>query len=151
MERMLVLIFVYSFVLLCTDAYTVKDCGSNLGKFVDVTISTCKATDPFCKIYRGKNATLNIDFIAQKSDSAVKAIAHGEYSGMEIAWPLNQPDACKNSGLVCPLQPGKTYRYSITFPISKAFPPVHVGVKWELQDENLSDDIICIEFPVKIV
>ncbi|KAJ9580101.1 hypothetical protein L9F63_004243, partial [Diploptera punctata] len=133
-----------------TDAYTVTDCGSHLGKLVGVTISTCKSTAPACTLYRGKNSTLNIDFIPEKSSSSVKAIAHGKYSGLDIPWPLDQPDACKNSGLVCPLQPGKTYRYSLTFPISRSYPPVHVEVKWELRDVKLSDDIICITFPVKI-
>lgn len=44
--------------------------------------------------------------------------------GNEIAFPLDEPDACFNSGLDCPLKGNQTYKYTKTVPVRIYYPPV---------------------------
>lgn len=46
--------------------------------------------------------------------------------GNEITFTLDDPNACSNSGLDCPLKPNKIYKYIKTLPIKIYYPPVNV-------------------------
>lgn len=105
----------------------------------------------------------------------VKSVVHGVILGIPIEFPLPNPDACKDSGLTCPLEKDKNYEYLTTLPILSSYPKVQeysislfssykfeqdflflfiskqikVLVRWELQDEH-GEDIVCLEVPARI-
>ena len=54
------------------------------------------------------------------------AIVHGIIAGIPIPFPLPNPDACKDSGLQCPLASGKSASYVATLPILSEYPAVSV-------------------------
>lgn len=81
--------------------------------------------------------------------SAIKTVVHGKVLGVEMPFQLQNPDACVDSGLDCPLEGNKAYEYKATLPVLKVYPKVKVQVKWELQDQE-GNDIICVEIPSKI-
>jgi ML domain len=54
----------------------------------------------------------------------VKAVVHGIIMGMDVPFQLPQPDACVDSGVACPVAPGKSYRYTATLPVLKVYPKV---------------------------
>lgn len=66
-----------------------------------------------------------------------------------MPFQLQNPDACVDTGLHCPLEQNETYEYKAVLPVLKVYPKVKVQVKWELQDER-GNDIICVEIPAKI-
>lgn len=43
-----------------------------------------------------------------------------------MPFPLQNPDGCVDSGLVCPLNKGTTYEYVATLPVLKAYPKVNL-------------------------
>ncbi|XP_023163946.2 NPC intracellular cholesterol transporter 2 homolog a-like [Drosophila hydei] len=126
------------------------DCGSKTGKFTQVTIEGCDTTKPECLLRRNTNVSISIDFALAETASAVKTVVHGKVLGIEMPFPLSNPDACLNSGLRCPLENNEAYRYMATLPVLKSYPKVSVLVKWELKDQN-SVDIVCVEIPAKIL
>ena len=80
--------------------------------------------------------------------SSLTTVVHGQISGLEMPFPLKNPDACQ-AGVQCPIEAGSSYEYLASLPILKAYPKVKVLVKWELQDEN-SKDVVCVQIPAKI-
>ncbi len=83
-----------------------------------------------------------------ESIETLTAIVHGTVLGIEMPFPLPQPNACE-SGVECPLTKSKKYEYVATLPVLKSYPKVKVGVKWELKDEQ-GVDVVCVEIPAKI-
>ncbi|XP_034667944.1 NPC intracellular cholesterol transporter 2 homolog a [Drosophila subobscura] len=126
-----------------------SDCGSKTGKFTRVVIEGCDTTKSECILKRNTTVSFSIDINLAEEATAVKTVVHGKVLGIEMPFPLANPNACVNSGLKCPLEKGESYRYTATLPVLKTYPKVSVLVKWELQDQN-SEDIICVEIPAKI-
>lgn len=63
------------------------------------------------------------------SDEAVKsatAVVHGIVFGVPMPFPLDNPDACKNSGMTCPLGPGKQYTYTNNVYVQPKYPTVRM-------------------------
>lgn len=54
----------------------------------------------------------------------VATIVHGVIMGVEMPFPLANPDACVNSGLTCPLKKGVDYEYVQTLPVLRSYPKV---------------------------
>lgn len=44
--------------------------------------------------------------------------------GVEMPFPLSNPNACVDSGLACPLEKEKNYEYAQTLPVLKSYPKV---------------------------
>ncbi|TDG43683.1 hypothetical protein AWZ03_009882 [Drosophila navojoa] len=126
-----------------------KDCGSKTGKFSQVTIEGCDTTKAECILHRNTNVSISIDFTLAETATSVITVVHGKVLGIEIPFPLSNPNACVNSGLTCPLENNESYRYTATLSVLNSYPKVSVLVKWELQDQN-NLDILCIEIPAKI-
>lgn len=59
---------------------------------------------------------------------AVKAVVHGIVAGIPIPFPVPNPDACKNSNLVCPLKSGQTYVYQDVIPVATTYPTVSIPI-----------------------
>nr|CAI5868422.1 unnamed protein product [Callosobruchus analis] len=89
-------------------------------------------------------------FIVDVSKDTLKAEVHGIIATVPIPFPLPNDNACKDSGIECPIEPGKVYTYVATLPILKGYPNMSLTVKFELKNEK-DVDVICVEFPVKIV
>lgn len=125
------------------------DCGSVMGKVKNITISPPCGPGPKCILPSGKNVSLSIAFMSYEVAKQVKAVVHGIVADVPIFFPLPQPDACKNSGLKCPLQKGASYTYSSVLDIKKTYPKISLTVQWELKDES-GKDLVCIHIPAEI-
>lgn len=55
---------------------------------------------------------------------SVTTVVHGIILGIDMPFPISNPDACLDSGVSCPLKKGNVYEYTATFPILKAYPKV---------------------------
>ncbi|KAJ9586103.1 hypothetical protein L9F63_020255 [Diploptera punctata] len=149
MEKFLLVIlcaFVYT-----ASAYPVSDCGSTLGKLLKLSVSSCKAQDPICQIPRGSNVTVDIDFIPFKEESQILTVVTALADGSSFDLPVPQPDACLNCGLVCPVKPGNTYRYTLSVPIPSDVPQISLTIQYELANPITTNDIVCLLFPVQLL
>ncbi|XP_017474929.1 PREDICTED: protein NPC2 homolog [Rhagoletis zephyria] len=145
---------VFLLIALCISSSVVyglqfTDCGSKTGSFNKVVISDCDTTKNECVLKRNTTASITINFALNEEASKITTVVHGKVLGVEMPFHLQNPDACVDSGLKCPLEKGETYEYKAILPVLKAYPKVHVLVKWELQDQN-NEDIICVQIPAKI-
>lgn len=64
----------------------------------------------------------NLTIFIADSDRIYNVIA--DVHGNEILFPLDEPNACLNSGLNCPLEKNQTYKYTKTLPVRIYYPPV---------------------------
>ncbi|XP_054087450.1 NPC intracellular cholesterol transporter 2 homolog a [Zeugodacus cucurbitae] len=146
------LVFLLFAITACTSVvYGLQftDCGSKTGSFTKVLVSDCDTTKNECILKRNTTASITINFALNEVASKITTVVHGKVLGVEMPFHLQNPDACVDSGLKCPLEKGETYEYKATLPVLKAYPKVNVLVKWELQDQN-NEDIICVQIPAKI-
>lgn len=150
--KIFLIVTTISAVLICGfSALEFKDCGSKIGKFTKIKVSGCDESKSVCVLKRHTNATIDLNFNLVEADTCanVTTVVHGIIMGVEMPFPLPNPNACVNSGLECPLTKGTNYDYVATLPVLKSYPKVKVDVKWELKTEN-KDVIICVLIPAKI-
>lgn len=43
---------------------------------------------------------------------------------MWLPFPVDQPDACHDQGIICPMTAGKTYTFKTVLPIKSLYPDV---------------------------
>ena len=141
---------IWAFMFPTIFSFHIEDCGSEVGNFTHVTISSCKGTDPVCVLKKNSNVTLDIYFTTSVTDNSVTAAVHGIIQGLPVPWPLHDPNACHLSGLTCPLQLGNNYHYTTIISVLKTYPKISLEVKWELKNEN-GKDIVCALIPAKIM
>lgn len=58
------------------------------------------------------------------SVETVTAVCHGIVMGVEMPFPLPNPNGCTDSGLECPLKKDQKYAYVATLPVLKSYPKV---------------------------
>ncbi|CAH0726770.1 unnamed protein product, partial [Brenthis ino] len=144
--------FVYVVFAVCLASAQAKfytDCGSKLATVQSVDVSGCSQDAKECVLRRNTNATISVEFTPSVNVKALETVVHGVIMNLPVPFPLPQPDACKDSGLVCPLKAGDKQSYKTTMPILKSYPKVRVDVKWELQNED-GEDLACILIPARI-
>uniref|UniRef100_A0A1D1XVL5 Protein NPC2 n=1 Tax=Anthurium amnicola TaxID=1678845 RepID=A0A1D1XVL5_9ARAE len=129
-------------------AADIEDCSDNedLGKFISAQVSGCTEDDDKCPLKRGENVTITISFKTNKDIKSVAQVVHGVMAGLPVPFPLDNPDACQNTGLKCPLAAGATQEYHFGLFVKPVYPKVSVKVKWELQNED-KKQIICVLIP----
>ena len=141
--------------VLCCSAFclaaTFSNCESTLGRYTEVSVSGCQASDARCALVRGTNASISIKFIPNKDITQVKARVYGILIDIPVPFPLEKPDVCKDpdDGVSCPLHKDQEYHYTTTLFVQKNFPRVNVDIKWELVNEK-GEKIVCIEFPARV-
>jgi Niemann-Pick C2 protein len=113
-----------------------------------VEVAGCDQQDR-CVLPGGSNITFSLNFIPNVASHTLKAVVHGVIATIPVPFHVPNPDACKNSGLECPLIAGKEYHYSTTIPVLKSYPKMALSVKWELVTDK-NQDTICIIIPAQI-
>ncbi|XP_064602665.1 NPC intracellular cholesterol transporter 2-like [Liolophura sinensis] len=126
-----------------------KDCGSEKGAILSVSVSGCSETDDQCELKKGTTIHVAIQFKSSEVITNATAVVHGILAGIPVPFPIDQPDGCK-SGFTCPVKEGEEVTYKSDIAVSKNYPSVKVVVKWELKDQN-SKDIFCALFKSEII
>lgn len=150
---MKIVYFVFFFALIAlskAQKVNFKDCGSQVGKIEKLEVFPCTSFP--CALKKGHSYTINITFVPTESTDICSAKVYGIIDGIKVPFPIGQPDGCKNSGLTCPLQSGKTYVYTATLPVHAIYPSVKVLVQWILSDKATGGNmLVCLETLVQIV
>uniref|UniRef100_A0A2C9JSH8 MD-2-related lipid-recognition domain-containing protein n=1 Tax=Biomphalaria glabrata TaxID=6526 RepID=A0A2C9JSH8_BIOGL len=126
-----------------------KDCGSKSGSLKSATYNgTCNSGIAVLK--RGTIVSIDFSFISNQVEDTLKSIVHGKISDLPfVPFPLDNPDACKDSGLTCPIKNGVQLDYLPVLNVLSTYPSVNVIVKWELQNKA-GDDVFCALIPATI-
>lgn len=136
-------------VVVTTQSLQWKDCGSVEGKVTKVVMQGCASVD-VCPLKKGTNVSVEVSFQPSAAVDKAKAVVHGIIAGVPLPFPLDNADACKDSGLTCPLASGGSFTYKQDIFVQKSFPKVRVVVEWELKNSD-GKDVFCIELPASIV
>jgi len=127
-----------------------KDCGSQVGVIESISVEPC--TKSPCRLPRGRNYTIGINFKSAENTPVVQAKVYGIVLGIKVPFPLPQPDGCLDSGVECPVQAGREYRYQATLPVLTSYPAVKCVVEWQLVDhKSAGNKLACAEFPIILV
>merc|ERR1712212_742647 len=149
--KMKTFILVLAVCIALSQAVKIRDCGSQADvNLKDIKITGCSDDVDRCTFIRGKIAHISLPFTPKSTVSQLTSSVHGIIAGVPIPFPLPESDACKSTEPGCPLQSGNLATYTFSLPVKSIFPPVSLDVKWELKDQNGSDQV-CIIFPVKLV
>ncbi|KAL6434874.1 hypothetical protein ACFW04_005209 [Cataglyphis niger] len=132
-------------------AFVFEDCGSEIGKFNEISISSCDLSEEKCSIIRDSNIHLSLKFTPSVDVSKIEARAFGILANVPVPFPLEKPDVCNdaNSGINCPLKKDQEVEYKATFFVEKTIPALSLEVMWEFRNEK-DEKIICVKYPVKI-
>ncbi|KAM0727356.1 NPC intracellular cholesterol transporter 2-like protein a [Formica fusca] len=143
------------FPLLCcivsSLAFVVEDCGSELGKFNEISISSCDLSEEKCSIIRDSEIHVSMKFTSSEDVSKIEARAFGVLADVPVPFPLEKPDVCKDSdsGINCPLKKDQEAEYKASIFVDKSTPALSLEVMWEFRNEK-DEKIICVKFPAKI-
>ncbi|XP_031636014.1 NPC intracellular cholesterol transporter 2 homolog a-like [Contarinia nasturtii] len=126
--------------------------GSEIGKITKIKVSDCEESSEICLLKRFTNATLELEFelIAGDIINEVQTVVNGILFDAEIPFPLENPKACLEHGLSCPLIRHKIHTFRQSLPIKIYYPPVSVTVKWAIKDVKSSKTLICVLIPAQI-
>lgn len=131
---------------------TFKECSGDatLGKVSGLTFNGTCSSQGFAVLKKGTVVQIDFQFQSYNSQSALTSVVHGQISGSPwIPFPLGNKDACKDSGLTCPISANTTLNYKPVLNVLSEYPNVNVIVKWQLQDANKAD-IFCVVLPAVI-
>jgi len=124
-----------------------SECKADFGKVTRVEVVGCDGDR--CTLTGGTNATFNLGFIPNVASANLKAEVYGIVGSIPIPFHIPHADACTNSGVACPLIPGKEYSYTTTIPVLKSYPKMSLSVKWELVGSK-NQVVICVIIPAQI-
>nr|QBQ04003.1 MD2 domain protein hepatopancreas type [Hemigrapsus sanguineus] len=126
-----------------------RDCGSVNASVEHVHVNPCH-TSP-CSLYKGNNASIIIEFrVHTPNIMPGNAIVMGVVSGMEIPFPLKEPNICKSIDQGCPLNSTeKIYAFKFETNISEDYPSLNFHVTWKLLN-NLNATFLCVQVPLAL-
>ncbi|KAH9415145.1 Phosphatidylglycerol/phosphatidylinositol transfer protein [Dermatophagoides pteronyssinus] len=127
-----------------------KNCSSNSGHIQSINISDCSDNDSYCRLKKGGDVLMHLDFVADKAYESVKLKIFGEIARIKVPFHITPDEACGNYGLKCPLVPGQTNRFNLSLPIKSIYPSIPVNVNLNLMAGDTDDKIVCIRFKAKI-
>nr|XP_012215343.1 PREDICTED: protein NPC2 homolog [Linepithema humile] len=149
---------IVAFSLLCvlccissTLAFIFEDCGSEVGKFNEVSISSCDLSQEKCSLIRGTEIRVSLKFTPSKDVAKIEARAFGVLLDVPVPFPLEKPELCKDpdSNLKCPLKKDQEVEYKASFSVDKKVPALSVDVMWEFRNQD-DEKILCVKFPAKV-
>ncbi|GBM50437.1 hypothetical protein AVEN_53014-1 [Araneus ventricosus] len=131
----------------------ITDCGTSDNVTIhEILVSYCEDVE-LCPLIRGNTTILTIRFEVASVVKNLTAVVYGTLGDGDLFlnFPYKHRDACKEeSGLKCPLMPGKIHTYRASIEILKLYPKLKSVVKFELRGER-KKNLICILVPTRIV
>ncbi|CAG0913591.1 unnamed protein product [Notodromas monacha] len=124
------------------------DCGSKGGKIVSVDIVPACGDERYCILQSGKTVKLAWTIQATEALKSLQAKVYGTIAGIPVPFPLPNSNACKDSGISCPVKDGDTFTYDLNLDVKSAYPKIHVDVKFTLVEDGKT--VACFLLPSKI-
>lgn len=131
-----------------TLAISYRECMNNGSKIVHLEIPSCQ--DEYrCRLIRGHNVSLMIDFIPNLNVSSANTTLHVFIKGnISVPFALER-NAC-GIDMKCPIKDGELHSYKAIFMIQNIYPPWKFDAQLELKNDS-QGDLLCVRFPVVII
>lgn len=126
-----------------------KDCGSSQAKPIAAVVAGCEQ-ESTCELHKGVNVTFGVDFVPNVNNDNLKMLVYGHIAGVDVPFPINNPNACKDSNITCPIVQGNSYSYRNVIFVKTEYPSLSLVVKLKLVNQA-SDVLVCVVIPVQIV
>ncbi|CAH2090097.1 unnamed protein product [Euphydryas editha] len=123
--------------------------SSKLATVQDITFSNCAPEAKECILKRNSNVSITVEFTPSVETKSLETVIHGIIMNLPVPFPLPQPDACKDSGLVCPIKAGEKVSYKASMPVLKSYPKVKVDIKLELKNSD-DEDLVCVIISARV-
>jgi Niemann-Pick C2 protein len=149
MKTVLLSLFAACCLCMTVSAVPWKDCGSAASTPSAVSVVGCDDTG-VCKLTKGVNASFAVDFTAKEDATGLKMLVYGHIAGIDVPFPISNPDGCKDSNITCPIKKGQSYRYRNAIYVKTEYPSMTLVVKLKLEDQD-KNVIFCVTMPVQIV
>lgn len=125
-----------------------KDCGSKLGSVTNVIVQGCPAAGT-CVLHKGVNVSFGVDFKSNEDASDLTMLVYGHIAGVDVPFPLDNPDVCKDSNVTCPIKKNTAYSYRNKIFVKTLYPSLTLVVKMKIVDTS-GGVVACIVTPVQI-
>ncbi|KAH9519453.1 Ecdysteroid-regulated 16 kDa protein [Bulinus truncatus] len=124
--------------------------GSAVGSLKSVSINgTCSSGIAMLK--KGTSLVIDFSFSSANDEDNLTSKVYGKIGDFPfVKFPLDNPNACVNSGLTCPIKGGAQQDYLPVLAVLQSYPSVNVIVKWELQNKK-GEDVFCALIPATII
>ncbi|KAK3719169.1 hypothetical protein RRG08_027352 [Elysia crispata] len=126
------------------------DCGSKEGTLNSALFNGTCSSEGHALLKQGTTVSIEFNFQAAKTETKLTSKVAGKIGELPfVPFPLGNPDACKDSGLTCPVPANTNVNYQPVLEILKSYPKVNVIVKWQLQNAE-GVDVFCAVIPASI-
>ncbi|KAJ7352963.1 Phosphatidylglycerol/phosphatidylinositol transfer protein [Desmophyllum pertusum] len=124
-KSLILSVFVLCFLALGSSTHVdFDDCGEGKASakitFVDIT----PCDNQPCSLKRGTEEVVEVQFTPSKNITAAKTVVHGTlpYVPVPVPFPVDNPDACKDQGIECPMFAGKHTHSKLCFQLRACTP-----------------------------
>eukprot|EP00111_Clytia_hemisphaerica_P017947 TCONS_00053104-protein len=149
MER--VIIFLALIGLASSMSIKFNPCESSRGKStasnISLIIEPCTA-EP-CKLIKGQSSSIAVHFTPANVAKTLAVSVHAKIASFWVPYSIDKPDACKDSGLTCPLAAGTEADYEYSLKVSTAYPSISLPLEWKITDDTGASPV-CVVFPIVV-
>ena len=96
--------------------------GTSTATNISVIIEPC--TSEPCHIVKGQSSSIAVHFTPTNAAKTLAVSVHAKVATFWVPYSIDKPDACKDSGLTCPLAAGKEADYEYSLKVSTSYPSV---------------------------
>jgi len=127
-----------------------SDVKNPVGK-LDKAVFNGTCNGPVAILKKGTFVMINFTFESNIDETSLKSHVCGQLGSIPycVPFPLAKSDACKDSGLKCPVKAHHAVSFDALLEVKSMYPSVNVFVKWELKDQN-DKDVFCGVIPATI-
>ena len=75
--------------------------------------------------------------VADENITKATTLIYGIIGETPVPFPPREPDACKNSGITCPMIAGKEYKFKATLAVKEIYPAVQLYIIYKPQYPHL--------------
>uniref|UniRef100_A0A6B2G730 NPC intracellular cholesterol transporter 2 (Trinotate prediction) n=1 Tax=Myxobolus squamalis TaxID=59785 RepID=A0A6B2G730_MYXSQ len=119
-----------------------------LGTVTNFTLDDCDSE--MCKLQAGQNVTGRVTFVSSVDSSSLTISMKAIIFCLEFNYPSIETDACKSSGVECPIEAEST----VTFPLTVTVPNICHKVKKSVATLEMFDErgkhLVCINIQTQI-
>ncbi|XP_041468087.1 NPC intracellular cholesterol transporter 2 homolog a-like [Lytechinus variegatus] len=124
------------------------NCSKATDTFELTRVAVGGCTAPPCPLIKGKNVSVEIDFIARVATSQIKSEVYGQIAGVKVPFPISNDDACSSCNVKCPTVVGQSYAYKYSLEVKEEYPSMTLAVFWYFEGPNGEE--LCMDVAAQI-
>ncbi|XP_053211047.1 NPC intracellular cholesterol transporter 2-like [Panonychus citri] len=132
-------------------ATIIRDCNSETGKLISLSVTGCSFNEDSdkCVLNKGETSTLVATFQNFNQTSQANLKIFGILMKRIPVPFIIEPNACASWGVHCPLSANSQSTMTISLPIKDEYPAIPVDIQVSLLDDK-KKTIFCLQFAAQI-